>query len=170
MSANREHIVVGQFGAPHGIKGFIKVQSFTRPEQNLFDYQPWFVKRQGQWQEIPLKTVERHAKRWVVQLENVEDRTKAQSLTGLTISVLREALPEPETGSYYWNDLIGLTVQSKQGQALGKVKDFLETGANDVMIVQKDKEELLIPFVFEHYILEISLERGEIIVDWVIED
>jgi 16S rRNA processing protein RimM len=61
-------------------------------------------------------------------------------------------------------------VQSKQGQALGKVKDFLETGANDVMIVQKDKEELLIPFVFEHYILEISLERGEIIVDWVIED
>ena len=79
-------------------------------------------------------------------------------------STPRNALPEPAENEYYWSDLIGLSVFNAEQQAFGKVSELLETGANDVLVVQGERERL-IPFV-PQVIQEVDLAAGMIRVDW----
>ena len=74
-------------------------------------------------------------------------------------------MPETERGQFYWSDLEGLRVVHRDGTELGKVAYLLETGANDVMVVQGEQERL-IPFVLDTVILGVDLDKGEIEVDW----
>ncbi|MDP3686464.1 MAG: ribosome maturation factor RimM, partial [Sulfurimicrobium sp.] len=85
-------------------------------------------------------------------------------LRGCEIAVPRDALPEPAENEYYWSDLIGLCVFNTEQQDLGKVSGLLETGANDVLVVQGDRERL-IPFV-PQVIQEVDLSAGTIRVEW----
>jgi len=81
------------------------------------------------------------------------------------IGVRRDQLPPAAPGEYYWHDLLGLDVVDLHGEALGRVDHLLETGANDVLVVQGERERL-IPFVPGKVVMRVDLEGGVIQVDW----
>ena len=100
-----------------------------------------------------------------MHLEGVDDRDEAAALVDCDIAVDRAAMPDADDGSYYWADLEGLKVVHSDGTELGHVAYLLETGANDVLVVQGEHERL-IPFVAEKVILDVDLGNGVISVDW----
>ena len=106
-----------------------------------------------------------HGKGYVAQLAGVEDRDAAAALGGVEIEVPRECLEPVTDGEFYWNDLIGLEVETLTGDRLGQVQRMMETGANDVMVVTGERRRL-IPFVHGGVVREVDLEAGTIRVDW----
>ena len=78
-------------------------------------------------------------------------------------------MPPLTDGHYYWRDLVGLSVLNQDGLALGRVSGLLETGANDVLVVEGERQRL-IPFVPERYVLRVDLTGGQIVVDWHADD
>jgi len=162
-------VVMGRVAAAYGIRGWIKIQPFTEYLDSLLDYRAWWIGReQGPWREMEVQECEVHGRTLVAQLPGCPDRTAAEKLKGLLIAVPRSSLPEEEEGEYYWSDLIGLAVVNEAGERLGTVANLLETGANDVLVVQGDGGEILIPFVAPT-IRQVDLKNRAILVDWSAE-
>ncbi|WKE66471.1 ribosome maturation factor RimM [Gallaecimonas kandeliae] len=167
-----EKITVGRLGAPYGIRGWVKVNSFTDDPENIFSYQPWLLGRDGDWQERGIVKWRRHNKGLVVLLDQVTDRNGAELLNGMDIAVEASQLPELADGDYYWRDLEGLRVVNLQGYDLGQVDHLMETGSNDVLVVKANsrdsfgQRERLIPFVTEQFIKKVDIPGGVIEVDW----
>lgn len=160
-------IIIGCIGAPHGIKGWVKITSYTRPSTNIVSYSPWLLEIKQQWQTLEPTAYELHTKQVIAKLPNYDTREQVQLLTHTKIAIYRDQLPELADSDphYYWQDLIGLTVITHNGEELGKVDQLIATGANDVLVVQ-GKTKHLIPFVLKHFILEVNLSKKQIIVDW----
>lgn len=159
-------VIMGRIAGAHGIRGFVKIQPFTEHLDSLLDYRTWWIGReQGPWREVAAKQCEVHRKTLVAQLPDCPDRTAAEKLKGLLIAVPRSSLPKQGDGEYYWSDLIGLTVVNEAGVMLGTVANLLETGANEVLSVQGDSGEMLIPFVASA-IRQVDLRNNRILVDW----
>jgi len=162
-------ITLGTIGAPYGVKGWVKVNSYAEPLDNIFNYDPWYLRREddqtGQYREVHLENAREHGKGLVAKLPGCDDRDAAVLLRGLEIVVRRDQLPPAEEGEYYWIDLIGLRVETLDGTDLGVVDHLLATGANDVLVVKGERERL-IPYVLEHIVQEVDLDKGLIRVDW----
>lgn len=162
-------VIMGRIAAAHGIRGWIKIQSFTEYLDSLLDYRTWWIGReQGPWREVKVLGCEVHGKTLVAQLPDCPDRTAAEKLKGLMVAVPRSSLPEQDEGEYYWSDLIGLAVVNEAGVSLGTVANLLETGANEVLSVRGDSGEILIPFVASA-IKQVDLKNRTIRVDWSAE-
>ncbi|WP_295887458.1 ribosome maturation factor RimM [uncultured Thiohalocapsa sp.] len=157
----RRRIQLGRIGAPHGVRGWVRVFSDTEPPENIFAYQPWLVG------DTEMRVVEghRHGKVLIARLAGCDDRDAAAALTGLAVAVRRSQLPPPQPDELYWVDLEGLRVETTAGADLGQVSHLLPTGANDVMVVAGERERLL-PFVWDEVVKDIDFERGRILVDW----
>lgn len=165
MSAS-ELVIVGRVGAPHGVDGAVRVRSATQPPENIERYRPWLVGDGECFREVVVERLEPYRDGYLARLAGVDDRDRAQALSGALIAVPRSALPSLEAGrEYYWQDLIGLAVRQVDGTPLGRVTNLLETGANDVLIVQDGRLERLIPFV-EAFVVAVDLPEGCIVVDW----
>ena len=160
-------IVVGRVTAVFGIKGFVKVASFTDPPENLVDYRPWLLESDGRWQPVRVEGVQRHSKGFIARLDGCDDRDEADRFTGRDLAVPRSELPAAEPGEFYWFDLIGLEVRTPAGERLGRVTRIQETGANDVLVVedQEREQEHLIPFV-DKVVPDVDLAAGRITADW----
>jgi 16S rRNA processing protein RimM len=158
-------VLVGKVAGFFGVKGWIKVFSFTDPRQAILDYGPWWLKQSGEWQQAVIAEGQRHGKSVIVRLDGVTDRDEAARWLGCEIAVASETLPAPSDGSYYWRDLEGLEVLHRDGRSLGKVKYVMETGAHDVLVTNGDKERL-IPFVMDEVVLGVDVAGGVIDVDW----
>ena len=162
------YIIVGKFGSSFGVKGWIKVVSYTEFGPAIFDYQPWFlIGADNTVSQLPVEGSQVQAKGLIVKLANINTPEEARLLTGKTISILRSELPVLKKDEYYWSDLEGLTVINKDGAILGKVAFLMETGSNDVLVVKGEKE-FAIPYLPGDVILSIDLAKQEIHVDWEI--
>ncbi|MEM7283789.1 MAG: ribosome maturation factor RimM [Pseudomonadota bacterium] len=161
-----EFVVVGRIAGVYGVKGWVRVESFTQPITNIFDYDPWTLLGPGGTQRQCAKAEGRpHGKGLIAKFEGLSDREEAVALVGHEVAVPRRELPEVEQGSFYWADLEGLSVVTKQGQALGQVDHLIETGANDVLVVEGERQRL-IPFLWERVVLQVDLDAKRITVDW----
>ena len=158
---------MGRVAAPYAIKGWVKVQPFTEYVDSLLDYPRWWVGRDTNWREMQVLEAKVHGRFLLVQLEGIPDRNAAEAAIGLEIAVLRDALPEPEAGEYYWDQLIGLEVVGLAGAVLGRVDRILETGGHDLLSVKghADGRERLIPFVAP-IVCEVKLAERQIEVEW----
>lgn len=174
MNTDPNHIVVlGQVVGVFGIKGWVKIRSDTSPISNILNYSPWQLAKHDDWQAFELIQGQRHNKGLIAQLAGCDDRDQAAALVGSQIAVLRAQLPAIAEGEYYWSDLIGLDVYNLKNEFLGRVTSMMETGANDVLVVQGKDEEILIPYVKNYYIYSVDLAAAKMQVDWstgVIED
>jgi 16S rRNA processing protein RimM len=155
---------MGRIAAPFGVKGWVKVQPFTATAKNLLAYATWWVGDGDDWQEFAVSEARAQGRSVVARLEGCEDRDSAFRFRGKEIAVPRARLPKPQPNEYYWADLIGLNVVSKAGQDFGRLISIIETGANDVLVVQGERERL-IPFIAE-VIGEVDLEAGVMRVNW----
>jgi 16S rRNA processing protein RimM len=165
MSEGEQYVTVGRVVGVFGVRGWVKVQSYTTPRDNLLHYRPWFIVRSDVFFERTLLAGQPHGKGLIALLAGCTDPTSAQPLIGCEIAVLREAFQPLEEGEFYWADLIALQVVTLQGVELGKVDHLMETGANDVLVVQGERERL-IPYLPGQVICEVDLTNGRLIVDW----
>lgn len=176
MSATKplDLVNIGRITAVYGIKGWVKVHSYTEIAEDVFSYNPWWLKTAHGVKQVEIIEARPHGKSFVAHIKGVDDRDLAAQYTGVDIAVERNLLPELDDGEYYWSQLEGLVVISEyagQQQRLGKVGKILETGANDVLVVVSDDlsiddRERLIPYVPEQFVLSVDLSKGELRVDW----
>jgi 16S rRNA processing protein RimM len=158
-------INVGKISGVFGIKGWVKVFSFTDVRENILNYSPWLLKKDNETRSVDVIGGKLQGKAVVAQLDGVNDRDQAASLMGWDIFITPDQLPKAAKDEYYWSDLIGLQVETNLGIPLGSVEGLLETGANDVLIVKGERERV-IPFLQGSTILNIDLNAGKMIVDW----
>lgn len=164
-------IRLGSINGSHGIKGWVKVFSYTDPIEAIIDYSPWTLRRGGQEKEVEIVDFHAQGKRIVVELAGLSDRDEADLLIGYDIYIDRGRLPPLEEGEYYWFQLEGLKVRNEAGKLFGKVDHLLETGANDVLVVEAtqdsiDDRQRLIPFVEGTIVRKVDQATGEISVVW----
>ena len=162
---------MGRVVAPYGIKGWIKVQPFTRQQGDLLDFPSWQLGLDGAWQSRSVESAKVHGATVVAKLEGVADREQAAALQGMRIAVSRDDFPVPGADEIYWADLIGLTVVNVSGVVLGTVSRVFETGANDVLVVEelvKGGRERLLPYIAP-VILQVDAAGGTITVDWGVD-
>jgi len=174
MAASNKMLTVGKITSVFGVKGWVKVFSYTTPIENIFDYQPLIVKTPSGDKTIKVDQWQKHGKGIIAHIAGVDDRDIAQQYCQSDCVVEEDRLPALDEGEYYWSQLTGLSVVSTyngEPELLGKVQRLIETGANDVLVVRGckgslDDKERLIPYVPEQYILNVDVAGGEIQVDW----
>ena len=175
-------VVVGRICGVYGVKGWLKVYSFTEQQLQILEYQPWYLGHNKQYRKVTLVEGRKHGKGIVVQIQDIDDRDKAAEWVNATIAVRADCLPELPEGEYYQAQLQGLQVKDLSGQLLGIVTEVMSTGANDVLVLRtgdipspgaskpdssgKEPEEILVPYISEKVVKSIDLAQGEIIVDW----
>lgn len=160
-----KYVIVGTVGTAFGVKGWVKVHSHTQPADNILDYDPWYLSTDQGWEKIESPEMRMQNDQVVAHFPGCDDRDVALRLTHRKVAIKRDQLPETAENEYYWSDLEGLTVINDTGEPLGVVDHFLETGANDVMVVKGEKM-VLIPFLVGTTILNVDLNGGQIQVTW----
>ena len=159
-----EQIVVGRIGGLFGVRGWVKVFSYTEPRDNILGYSPWQLLIGGQWVKVKPLDGRIHGKGLVARLEGYDDRDAAATLLGCDVAIDRSQLPAAGTGEIYWADLVGLRVVTLEGIELGVVDHLFETGANDVVVVKGERERLL-PYI-DQVVHEVDLAGRVMRVDW----
>lgn len=159
-------LTVGRLHGAFGVRGEVKLESFTGPEKTIARYQPWTLRdARGNTRLVEGVKVRAGAKGLIATLPEVNDRDAADALRGVEIQVPRSALPPPAPGEYYWVDLEGLRVVNTEGADFGRVAYLFNNGANDVLVAQGERERM-IPFVQPSYICSVDFETGLVTVDW----
>ena len=168
-------VPVGTVGRAHGVRGWVRVRSDMDPAEDLLRYDTWLVERAGSWRPVTVRSARPHGNALVAHFDGIDDRDAAAALAGTRLGLPRDALPAIEDGQYYWVDLIGLEVVDESGRPLGTVREMIETGANDVMVIRpcvpatSDRaraEERIVPFLVGDVVREVDLAAGRIRVSW----
>ncbi len=172
MSEQNDRIVMGKLGSTYGIRGWLKVFSYTDNAESIFDYSPWYLNQKGKWVEYKVESWKRHGQGYVCKLAGLDIREDAQLMTNFEIAIDPVALPELSEDEFYWRELFGMQVFTTKGYDLGEVTDLLETGSNDVLVIKanlKDafgQKERLIPYLEEQVIKKVDRKARRIEVDW----
>lgn len=158
-------ILLGRVLGAFGVRGEMKLQSFTDPPAAALNYQPWILVHGGAERELVGVRGRNTAKGVIVTMHGIDDRDVAQAMAGAEIYAPRERLPKPKPGEYYWVDLEGLEVVNREGVVLGRVSHLFDTAANQVLVVEGDRQRL-VPFVEGQFVLGVDFDAGRIDVDW----
>lgn len=166
MKDTERRILLGRIIGAFGVRGELKLESWTEPRLAIFAYQPWILRApSGQETTLAGARGRDSGKHLVATFPGIDDRNVVEAMRGTEIYVARSALPPPKPDEYYWVDLEGLDVATVDGVALGHVSHLFSTGANDVLVVRGDRERM-IPFVRGDYVQSIDFERNLVVVDW----
>ncbi|MBX3525613.1 MAG: ribosome maturation factor RimM [Rhodoblastus sp.] len=163
MTNNPRLVLVGRFGAPQGVRGEIRIKSYTADPLAIGDYGPLSDETGAKKFEIerlrPLKE-----DMVVAKVKGLADRDAAGALTGVSLFVAREKLPPPDEDEFYIADLVGLSAVSPDGETIGTVKNVLNFGAGDILeIAPASGETLMLPFTKE-IAPSIDFSGGKIVV------
>ncbi len=161
-------IEIGEVGAPFGVRGWVKVRSFTEPPEALLEHGGLRLSVGGAWRAMQIEQRGRSGGQLTVKFAGVQDRTGAATLRGARIAVTREELPARGDRQYYRADLLGCQVVNLAGTVLGTVRHFLETPAHPIMVVSDGAQparEYWVPAVPRH-LRRVELAAGRVVVDW----
>ncbi len=158
-------VLLGRIAGVFGVQGWVKIESFTEPRDNILRYHPWRVRRGGNETLVAKPQGRAQGRGVVVHLPGTADRDAAAALVGAEIWIERDRLPKSRKGEWYWADLEGLEVSTVDGVRLGTVSHLVATGANDVLVVSGERERL-IPFLPGSTVAEVDLAARTIRVDW----
>lgn len=171
-------LTVGKITGCYGIKGWVKIHSYTEPGENFLSFGQWKIRRNGALESIAFDQGRRQGRGLVAHIAGVDDRTLAEAYRGLEVLASANSLPQLEDGDYYWRQLQGLQVWCLDGDdrvLLGQVDYLIETGANDVLVVKAtgdsiDNRERLIPYLPGDVVTRVDLDQSEIEVDWFLDE
>jgi len=174
MESDDKRVVLGKISTVYGVKGWLKVNSYSNPRKNIFNYTQWQLKTRNGWIKQDIEQGRPHGKTLVVKLAGCDDRDQAQLFVGSSIAVFRSQLPDTESGEHYWSDILGMDVADTDGLVLGQVKDIMETGSNDVLVVRDTvnkkgsgkASDILIPWLIDDVIINIDADKKLITVQW----
>lgn len=165
MSRIQNWVSMGYIKGAFGVKGWLKVQPSTEYTDGLLDYPEWRLVKGGDVQVVEVEVGKAAGDELQVKFTHINDRDAAALLRGYTIEVPRDSFAETDDDEYYWADLISMQVANRDGMVLGTVVKLMETGAHDVLVVQGEYGEKLIPFVSQ-YIDDVQVQARTIMVDW----
>jgi 16S rRNA processing protein RimM len=157
-------VIIGRLGHSYGVKGWLKVHSFTDPPERILQYQPWQVQHQQEWHFIKVVDFSCRHKTILAKLDGCDTPEMAKTYANDTIAVERDQLPALPQGEYYWADLIGLRVINQEGIDFGVVDSLFATGSNDVLVIKGDRQRLL-PYT-NQVIQQVDLANGTLLVAW----
>ncbi|MDE0308229.1 MAG: ribosome maturation factor RimM [Acidiferrobacterales bacterium] len=164
-SGKDRNIVVARITDAFGVKGQVKIRSFTEDSQTLLEFSNWIVSNpklgERSFEVVAAKFQSSHI---IAALQGLDNREEALELKGSDILIPLSELPQLPPGTYYWNELIGLTVSNTDGKNFGTVMEIIATGANDVLVVNGHKKHL-IPYL-DSVIVDVDLDKGTMRVDW----
>lgn len=167
QSPDTNFVVIGKIGTPYGVKGWVKILSFTDSIDQILEYDPWYLEDESGWRQIDVIDRRAYGIGIIAQLAGFENPEQSRLLTGLKIAIESSQLAALQKDEYYWRDLEGLTVINHDGRILGKVISLMETGANDVLIVRNEKE-IAIPYI-KGVVLSVDIAKQEMRVKWDFE-
>ena len=172
-AANKK-VVLGKVGRVHGVNGWVRLNSYTAPPENILDYPLLRTELNGTQGTLQIDASRRQPKGLLVHFDGYDRPEVSKALTGKEVWVNSSELPDLESGTFYWHELVGLEVTNLQGDILGTVSGLLETGANDVLVVQPnaqscDQRERLIPYLIGKVVKQVSLNDVSLTVDWDID-
>ena len=158
-------VLVGQFGAAHGIKGEVRLKSFTARPQDVGNYGPLTGDNGAKYEiETARMAAGTSPDMLVVRVKGVRDRNAAETLNGIRLSMPQERLPPAEEGEYYHADLIGLSAVTAGGDSLGTIVGVPNYGAGDLLeIAPKRGATILVPFT-DAAVPEVDVAGGRVVV------
>jgi 16S rRNA processing protein RimM len=156
-------VLLGRFGAAHGVRGEIRLQSFTSDPAAIGSYGPLFDESGAR--RFVISSLRPLGKdMFVARVEGVTDRNGAEALTGVELYLPREALPEPEDDEFYLADLEGLRAETETGEPLGRVIGLRNFGAGDILEIQPPEgETILLPFT-KAVVPVVDVASGRVVV------
>lgn len=172
MSQTDEYILLGKISGVHGIKGWVKVFSYTSPRVKIIEYSQWYFKDKKNQSWVSQKLIEgkEQGKNVIARLDKINYRDEAEALIGTEIGIHKDQLEVLAENEFFWRDLIGLSVETVEGKKLGEIDWLFDTGSNDVIVIKDiegvDLKEHLLPYVFGDVIKSVNLKKSLMVVDW----
>lgn len=169
-------VALGHFVGVFGVKGWLRVYSYTRPYSGILNYPRWWIRHSdadgGPTEfEADLLEGKAEADKLIARISDdsgnaLSSRDDAARFVGAMIYVARSALPPTPDGVYYWVDLIGLQVHAVSGDFLGYVETISDNGAHDVLVVANGGVRQLVPFVLGPIVTNVCIDKGYLVVNW----
>jgi 16S rRNA processing protein RimM len=164
--STEDRVCVGAIAGVRGLKGEVRIKSFTADPDNIASYGP--VTSEDGNKTFRLIVKSRTKGLLIARLNGIDDRTSAEKLKGERLYVLRSALPKPEVGEFYQADLVGLTAETKSGEELGTIEAVHNFGASDIIEITSNnknhEETIMIPFTNE-LVPEVDIKGGRIVIN-----
>lgn len=166
MGADPKNLVLmGRFGAPHGVRGEIRLQSFTADPRAIAGYGA-LTDRSGARRFALLSVRPQGKDMLVARVEGVSDRAGAEALTGVELYIAREKLPPPDEDEFYLADLVGLRAQTRAGAEIGRIVAVRNFGAGDILEVAPagGGETAMFPFT-RAVVPEVNVAEGRVVIE-----
>lgn len=162
--SDSKKILIAKIQAHQGLKGWLKIYSYSETSEKFSKYSYFFISNEEN-NYIQLK-VEKiiFDKNIKIKFENYNSREELEKYIGKYLYIENDQLDELEENQFYWEELIGLEVYLENDNKIGVVSDIIETGSNDVLVIQGNKE-YLIPYLYGESIKKISLKDKKIIIN-----
>ena len=156
-------ILIAKIQAHHGLGGWLKVYSYSESKQKLSSYAYFFVLKDDKYTSLEVENfiIDKTVK---FKFKNFNSREDTEEYINQNLYIENSQLDTLNNNEFYWNDLIGLDVYLNNSSKVGIVSNIIETGSNDVLVVN-GKKEYLIPYIFGESIMEVKLEEKKIIID-----
>jgi 16S rRNA processing protein RimM len=156
-------VLIGRITGAHGIKGEVKLQSFTAEPEAIARYG---ALRTGGGETIEIEKLRPQKQGFVAVLKDVRDRNRADALSGSELFIERAKLPATAENETYVHDLVGLVAVTPDGSEFGKIVDVANFGAGDLLDIERPGEAatVLIPFTDE-FVPDVNLAAGRITID-----
>lgn len=163
MSGSNETILIGKVSATHGVRGQLRITSFSGEIDSFIALRSVLLKKPGGGMEpFAVAGVKAHGKKVLLSLKDYTNINEVLQLVGREVYVLRDQLPVLSDDEFYWCDLLGLQVITEDGEILGELVDIISTGSNDVYVVQGQRE-ILIP-ALDDIVLDVDRSAGRMTV------
>jgi 16S rRNA processing protein RimM len=153
---------MGQVIAPFGVQGWLRLRVFTEEVDSLAGYDEWWLEAGGAWRAYELEEVAIGGRGLRAKLAEIDDRDAALALSGASIAVPREKMPQGTDDEFYQSDLLGFAVKNLQDEQLGVIASFLDAGANEVLVVKGERERMIPSALIE----SVDMDERVVIVDW----
>jgi 16S rRNA processing protein RimM len=164
MRDSEELIPIGKIIGTHGIKGQMKLHSYSGNVESLSTARSVTLRSPaGTLHEFTITSFKANSGKFIIGFRDFDDINRVQPFLGFEVCLKRGQLPKLDEDEYYWDDLIGLKVFTDTGTLLGRIADIFETGSSDIYVVQGEEREYLIPAIAD-VIKTVDTEGGKIII------
>ena len=162
-------LLIAKIGKTRGLKGEFFLRSFAQNPEALFSFKKFYALSSSKMQEVHFEFMKQNNANIVAKLKSINDIDEIKAFGQKDIFILKSELPELEVNEAYWFELEGMQIINLEGCHLGQVQEVNNFGASDVLAVKpknKQKKNILIPFIKNRVIISINKSENSILVDW----
>ncbi len=158
-----EKILIAKIQAHQGLNGWLKIYSYSETEEKFSNYTHFFVLNNRNYDQLDIEDI-KIDKSIKIKFRSINSREDAERFIDKSLYIEADQLEKLNDNEYYWKDLIGLDVYIEEGEKIGVISDIIETGSNDVLVIQGEKE-LLVPYIYGQSIKNVFLNDNKVVID-----